>query len=161
MALYGVSFPRHEQRAVASQCDILENREYHFDLIYDDAENLFVGILLFWETNDFIYIEHFCVEPLLRNRNYGQKSLALLQEKGKTIILEIDPVVDEISRKRKGFYERAGFVENVYLHVHPAYHAENEGHGLIVMSFPRALGQAEYDAFDSYLRNTVMGGAQG
>ena len=83
-------------------------------------------------------------------------ALALLRERGRNVILEIDPPADDISRRRKGFYERCGFVENPYPHIHPPYHAENHGHNLVVMSCPRALKAAEYDAFAEYLTNTVM-----
>jgi len=45
--------------------------------------------------------------------------------------------VDEIARRRKGFYERCGYAENPYPHVHPPYHCGNKGHELVVMSAPR------------------------
>ena len=44
-------------------------------------------------------------------------ALALLRER------EIDPPTGDISRRRKGFYERGGFVENPYPHIRPPYHA--------------------------------------
>lgn len=104
-ALYGKSFPRHEQREAASQAAILAHPAYRFNLIYDGDE--FVGLLLCWETDDFIYVEHFCIEPDKRGRRYGSRALELLGAEGKTVILEIDPPVDEISIRRRGFYERA------------------------------------------------------
>ena len=62
--------------------------------------------------------------------------------------------VDSIRRKR--FYERGGFVENPYFHVHPPYRRENSGHTLVIMSFPKTIPQAEYDAFKYYLEHHVM-----
>lgn len=152
--LYRKSFPYHEQRENASQERIWQAEEYHFDLIEDD--DTFVGLLLYWETPHFVYVEHFCVDPGLRNRNYGRKALALLAEKGKTILLEIDPPVDEIASRRKAFYERAGYRENPYRHVHPPYHAGHRGHELVVMSYPRELTAGEYARFQTYLQNEVM-----
>lgn len=157
LELYQISFPFHEQREVFSQAAILNNDDYHFDLIYD--EDVFVGLILYWETLDFIYVEHFCILPEMRNKQYGQKGLLLLQEKQKTIILEIDPPIDEISIRRKGFYERCGFAENPYYHIHPPYHRGNKGHELVVMSNPAAITQSEYDAFREYLQDTIMDGA--
>ena len=87
--------------------------------------------MLNWETADFIYVEHFCISTEKRNHQYGARALALLRERG-------------------------SFVENPYLHIHPPYHAENHGHNLVVLSCPRALKAAEYDAFAEYLTNTVM-----
>lgn len=152
MRLYQNSFPAHELREAASQKEILGNPAYHFDLIYDD--DVFVGEVLYWEIGEMRYIEHFCILPEMRNRQYGQKVLALLQNE--TLLLEIDPPVDEISVRRKGFYERCGLVENPYPHVHPPYHRKNAGHPLVVMSSPRTLTQQEYDTFRRYLNDVIM-----
>lgn len=154
MELYAVSFPLHEQRESGSQRSIMSHPDYHFNLIFDDDK--FVGLMLCWETDDFIYVEHFCIFPELRNNHYGQRTLELLCHKGKTVILEIDPPVDDISERRKGFYERAGFVANPYAHIHPPYHAGNHGHKLIVMSHPQKLSEKGYLLFNKYLSETVM-----
>ncbi len=126
MELYEISFPRHEQREPASQSEILGNPEYHFDIVFD--EDVFVGEILYWNIGDALYVEHFCV----------------------------DPSADEISRQRKGFYERCGFKVNPYPHIHPPYHKENAGHSLVVMSSPRELTPEEYETFRQGLHGTVM-----
>lgn len=153
-ALYGISFPPHEQRETASQRRILSDPAYHFDLIFD--ENTFVGEVLYWETERFIYIEHYCMLPEMRGKGYGKAALDALKLKNKTLILEIDPPVDDISRRRKHFYERCGFKENPYPHVHPPYHKGNHGHDLVILSCPNPITQAEYNAFAAYLNHTVM-----
>lgn len=66
LELYRASFPLHEQREAASQARILGDEAYHFNLIYDG--DIYVGLLLCWETRDFIYVEHFCILPEMRNR---------------------------------------------------------------------------------------------
>ncbi len=152
LQLYGISFPLHEQREKASQTEILENPAYHLDVICDNGE--FVGEILYWDIGGAFYIEHFCVLPAMRNRHYGQKILNAYQSV--PLILEIDPPVDEISIRRKGFYERCGFVENPYAHVHPPYHHGNTGHELVIMSSPEKLKPNEYDRFYRYLQSTVM-----
>ena len=154
LELYQVSFPLHEQRESTSQEAILSNDLYHFDLIYDGDS--FVGLVLYWEQSDYIYIEHFCIQPDLRNRQYGQRTLSLLQEKGKIVILEIDPPIDAISMRRRGFYERCGFGENPYPHIHPPYHKGNTGHELVIMSNPRLILQSEYDSFNCFLKRIIM-----
>ena len=153
--LYKVSFPLHEQREETSQIEILGNAAYHFDAICDDGT--FIGEILYWNIGKFLYIEHFCVSPAMRNKHYGQKILAMLQEK--PLILEIDPPVDEISQRRKNFYERCGFVANPYLHIHPPYHRGNASHNLVVMSSPKVLTPEEYEMFRQALCNTVMDNA--
>ena len=68
MALYGISFPAHEQRETPSQTAILTHPDYHFTAILDGSH--FVGDMLYWETPDFRYIEHFCILPALRGQRY-------------------------------------------------------------------------------------------
>ena len=154
MALYAESFPPHEQRQAASQAAILSDTRYRFELVCDGAE--WVGLLLCWETADFIYVEHFCIFPDKRNHHYGQRALPLLQECGKTVILEIDPPEDAISCRRAGFYGRCGYCTNPYQHVHPPYHAGNSGHRLVVLSYPNALHEAAYQSFCQFLQDVVM-----
>ena len=157
MALYRSIFPYHELREEASQERIMSHPQYHFDCVYDGT--CWAGLILYWETESFIYVEHFCIFPKLRGQKYGQRALEKLNEKGKPVILEIDPPVDEISIRRKGFYERCGFTANPYEHVHPAYHKGYEGHKLVVMSCPGQLTGEQYDAFAAYLGGVVMKGA--
>ena len=152
MNLYKISFPFHEQREELSQTEILANPFYHFDVVCDQGS--FIGEILYWEIGDFLYIEHFCVLPSVRNRHYGQKILATLQNT--PLILEIDPPSDTISHRRKGFYERCGFVENPYSHIHPPYHKGNRGHTLMIMSSPRVLTPEEYGMFSQSLQSMVM-----
>lgn len=155
LELYGISFPLHEQREPLSQEKILCDREYFFSLIYD--EEVFVGLVLYWETESYVYIEHFCISPPLRSKRYGERVLSALKEKNKTLILEIDPPRDPISRRRKFFYERCQFSENLYFHIHPPYHKENEGHELVLMTYPKPIPQEVYDAFREYLGDRIMG----
>lgn len=153
--LYKISFPLHEQREEASQAAILTNSSYHFDTVCDYDK--FIGEILYWDIGEFRYIEHFCVLPSMRNHHYGQKILTALQDT--PLILEIDPPVDEISCRRKGFYERCGFVENRYPHTHPPYHKGNIGHDLVVMSSPKILTPEEYCIFSQKLQSMVMANA--
>lgn len=154
MALYASSFPSHERREVPSQTAILRDPEYHFDLVYDGDS--FVGLMLYWETESYIYIEHFCILPEARNNQYGRKTLAALKAKDKMLILEIDPPVDAISLRRKGFYERCGFVQNRYRHIHPPYHSGACGHELLLMTYPERIMEPQYHEFTQYLCHSVM-----
>lgn len=155
MELYRLSFPPHEQREPRSQGRILGESAYHFDLIWDGPR--FLGLMLYWEAPDFLYVEHFCIDPDARGQGLGEQALALLARKGKTVVLEIDPPVDPLSRRREGFYQRSGYHANGFPHVHPPYHPNTPGHTLVVMSYPRPLSEEGYARFDAYLKGTVMG----
>ena len=163
MALYGISFPAHEQREMPSQTAILTHPDYHFTAILDGGA--FVGDMLYWETPDFRYIEHFCILPALTpnvcavytESDFRRRGIAgaLLQfvcrdthEKGiDTLYLLTD---------HTGFYERCGFTANPYPHVHPAYHKGIRGHDLVLMSRPDGLTDKQCRTFQTYLADVVM-----
>lgn len=152
MDLYKKSFPEHEQRLPASQAEIMGNDAYHFDAICDNGK--FVGEILYWDIGGAYYIEHFCVLPEKRNMHYGQRILDAYADM--PLILEIDPPTDETAQRRKRFYERCGFTENTYKHIHPPYRRENSGHELVVMSSPEPLTPKQYETFRCFLCNVVM-----
>ena len=72
------------------------------------------------------------------------------------VILEIDPPEDEISRRRRGFYERNGFVYNEYDYIHPSYLRPPQPHRLMVMSYPEAISPAEFEAFRTFARGVAV-----
>ena len=59
MDLYKESFPLHEQRLPQSQQAIMSHPQYHFNLIYEG--DIWIGLMLNWETDEYIYVEHFCI----------------------------------------------------------------------------------------------------
>ena len=120
-ALYEEAFPHLERRENAEQARIMQNPAYKYGLITDDNGEL-DGIMLYWETPDFVYLEHFAILPEKRNRGKATAALSLLKERSdKPIILEIDPPCDEISERRYAFYRRNGFVMNPHRHIQAKY----------------------------------------
>ena len=154
LALYRSSLPAHELRLPPDQRDVMGNPLYHFDMCLLDGA--LAGLILYWDFGTYIYVEHFCVKPSLRGHGLGTLILAELARQNKTIILEIDPLVGDASVRRKGFYARCGYVANAFAHVHPPYQAANRGHELIVMSYPHAISQSEFDSFTLDLGEKVM-----
>ncbi len=157
MRLYRMSFPYCEQREPVHQKRLMEHPDYFFDLIYDEDE--WIGVITLWQTDRFVYIEHFCILPEKRNNRYGERALALLNEisDGRKMILEIDPPIDDISKRRRGFYERCGYIENEFLHVQPTYHMGGEDVPLVIMSSPKKLTRAEYGEFYDYMLTVIFG----
>ncbi|WP_297635974.1 GNAT family N-acetyltransferase [uncultured Clostridium sp.] len=154
MELYKTSFPVFEQRTLDKQIEVLENKEYNFAIICDD-ENL-MGILFYWEYDNFRYIEHFAIKKDLRGKSYGSKILKIFCESEKETILEIDPPIDDISIKRLKFYSKLGFKLGEFNHIHPPYRKEYQGHKLKIMSFNENLSKEEYEEFNRYLKEEVM-----
>lgn len=158
-ALYEISFPKNEQRPPGAQAALMSNPLYHFNAIMEDA--VFAGILLHWECSGYTYIEHFAIQPSRRGQDIGSKALKKFCGEHSSVILEIDPPIDETAARRERFYQRLGFKTNGYAHRHPPYREQFPPHELVVMSYPRSVTEAEYQLFQRELRDMVMKDAAG
>lgn len=115
------SFSDDEYRPYDEQLALFEEPEYR--IYYMPA-----GFLAVWEFESFIYIEHFAVDPALRNSGTGSAMLQeLVKQYQKPICLEVELPEDELTRRRIGFYERNGFVFNEYPYI-PATHFQRKIH---------------------------------
>lgn len=80
-------------------------------------------VVVYFEQQEYVFIDYILVSGNTRGKGIGGKVLNLFKEKGKTIILEVEPVslADVDSEKRIRFYERQGFLkmENIgYERIH-------------------------------------------
>lgn len=147
--LYEASFPACERRSERDYAAALGDERLHAESVCDGER--FVGLLFWWQAAEgYAYLEHLAVEPVLRGHNYGARILHDLCSRAGRVVLEIDPPEDEISRRRRGFYERNGFVYNEYDYIHPSYSRPPQPHRLMVMSYPAAIAPAEFEAFRTF-----------
>ncbi len=153
--IYEESFPIYERRNLEIQLLAQKHDDYHFEAILNDEDSI-LGLLLTWQTSDFVFVEHIAILESARGQNIGSKVLEKLKEKSsKAIILEIEPPIDDISCRRKAFYTRLGFEETPYAYMHPGYTKDSIAHELQILSFPK-IDDALYNTFHSYLRKTIM-----
>ncbi|MFI3318152.1 MAG: GNAT family N-acetyltransferase [Rikenellaceae bacterium] len=143
--IYISSFPRNEVRDMGNQILILPKDNYNFIAI--ERDEVVVGIIGYWLFDSYIYVEHLATSERVRGAGVGGVVLDYLKSFQKPILLEIEPPVDDLTTRRKGFYERAGFVINPYLHTHSPYHIDSGRVKMNIMSYPRMFTKAEYDAF--------------
>lgn len=152
-ALYQSAFPTEERRDDPEQERVLKKEDYHFDLIM--ADDSLIGVMLYWETENFVFLEHFTTLPELRGKGYGKEALDLLKKKNKLILLEIEPPVDDTTQRRYNFYKRNGFVMNPYYHIQAKYHLGDEDLELKVLTYPRIMEKEEYLAFYEYMTREI------
>ena len=152
--LYEQSFPRCEQRSERDYAAALCDERLHAESVWDG--DCFVGLVFWWLADEgYVYLEHLAVDPALRGRNYGARILHELCARSGRVWLEIDPPEDEISCRRRKFYERNGFVYNDYDYFHPSYQLPPHPHRLMVMSYPTALTPAEFASFRTFVHGLV------
>ena len=123
--------------------------DYHFDLLLEG--DALLGIVLYWEVGELIFLEHLATLPQRRNQGLGSVALSLLKEQGRTILLEIEPPVDTLTCRRYGFYQRNGFQMNPYHHIQAKYRHGDPDVELKILSYPRRLTEGEYQDFYAYL----------
>lgn len=157
--LYSTAFPIFEQRTEAQQTRAFSHPKYHLSGYKED--NIFIGFISYWNFQEYIYIEHFAIDRQLRGSGYGSQILKdFISRESKIVLLEIDPITDDISRSRLRFYQKCGFYENPYPHIHPPYRDGYKGHELLILSSPQTISPKGYDMFQKDLHKTVMGDKQ-
>ena len=152
-SLYENAFPPIERRDADEQARVMKKDDFHFTLMM--TEEGFAGIALYWETPDFIFLEHLAILPALRGKGYGSAALSLLKQTGKTVILEIEPPIDELTLRRRAFYERNGFQMTHHHHLQTRFRPDDSDLELKVLSYPHAINEAEYRQFYTYLQREV------
>jgi GNAT superfamily N-acetyltransferase len=99
-------FPIEEMKSKDHMETLLKERSdiYH----KDEGSN---HVLMYVELDNFVFIDYLFVAKKTRGQGLGHKLLKKLKQKGKPIILEVEPVnyEDSDSEKRLRFYKREGF----------------------------------------------------
>lgn len=159
--IYQYSFPACEKRRPESQRKALEEQpECSMDIFtHADAPDKVIGFMLHWRFDDSVYLEHFAVSESERNNGAGGRMLDSFIERnaGRRIILDIDMPVDDISKRRMGFYERHGFVANpARRHIHPDLSDPRaEKFELLLLSHGGTLTDDEYRRFRDDFENRI------
>jgi hypothetical protein len=72
-------------------------------------------------------------------------------------VLEVEPPVDEWTRRRIGFYERLGFHLNHFDYVQPPLREGRADLRLQIMSYPGALAEQDFAPCKEILYTEVYG----
>lgn len=153
--LYEMSFPVFEQRTGEQQDKAFLCPEYHLSAYTENG--IFIGFICYWEFKTYIYIEHFAINQTLRGKGHGSLVLSgFIKENSKIVLLEIDPITDDISAARLRFYQKCGFHLNRFAHIHPPYRDNRKGHTLLVLTTEREITENEYGRFYDDLSNQIM-----
>jgi GNAT superfamily N-acetyltransferase len=134
-ALYKASFPPEERRGPAGQERVIENQEYHFEVVTEGED--FIGIILWWGFDELYYLEHLAIRTELQGKGYGTMILKkFISSAKRQILLDVELPAGTLEKRRISFYEQLGFVLNVHEYFQPPM---QEGHGpvrLLLMSYP-------------------------
>lgn len=151
---YAASFPENERRSPSSQRAALRDARYRLDAWLD--EDRFIGFMGWWDFDEFRYIEHVAVAPEARSGGYGGLILTQWRDASeKPVLLEIEEVVDDLTRRRLGFYQRLGFKEVPGVHIQPAYQGDGPAPAMQVLSWPVPITESQRREFVALLHAEV------
>ena len=150
------SFVKEERRDKEDALEALKNDKYSVYLAQKNGMN--VGFVTVWELSGFAFIEHLATCEAHRNKGYGSEVLSLLKKKYSDLVLEAEPPIESIQKRRIAFYERNGFVRNPQKYIQPAYRAGGQGVELVLMSCPKMLDNFENTVREIYYNVYDNGG---
>lgn len=113
------SFPMEEFRGYEEQQNLLFRSNYFLKTEVQNGE--VVGFCAYYIFNDFFYIEHLACTSQARGLGIGTRLVkeVILEAKQYPVILEVEPPVNAITRRRIEFYKRLGFILNEMPHYQP------------------------------------------
>ena len=154
-SIYNESFPLNERRTSEQQTATFNKPGYEVDIYLSGTD--VIGFIASWEAKEFIFIEHFAVAREIRSKGMGSSILSpFILSKTKPVILEIDPPVDELTRRRLRFYSSLGFLINYYPHIQPSYRSGELPILLALLSWPDLISEEHYHQFSRFQKNIVM-----
>jgi len=146
--LYLESFPLEERRTLDEQIKLLDEKDYRM-LCYIDNDIL-LSIVFYWKISSYTYLEHFAVNSNLRGKSYGSKILENFIKDNKNIVLEIEEISDDISKKRLKFYKKFEFQLNEHKHYQVPFRKGEKELKLLLMTHKKVLKKDEYK--DLYMK---------
>ncbi|RNC65504.1 GNAT family N-acetyltransferase [Proteiniphilum sp. X52] len=152
--LYEESFPLAERRKKEDHLRAYADDRF-FPLSAWEGEEL-IGLIFFWEWDSYRYLEYLAVNPELRGQSFGSRMLKYLRDSQHTIILEIDPLSNELSVRRLQFYERAGYTLTPYRFTHLPYRLEAEPQELLILSYPNMITKEQHNDFVGFVNEEVI-----
>ncbi len=152
--LYEESFPKAERRKKADHLRAVTDERFYPLSAWEGRE--LVGLMFFWEWDRFRYLEHLAINPGLRGQGYGSRMLRDLRDSEHTVILEIDPLINELSVRRLQFYEQAGYTLTPYRFVHLPYRLDAKAQELLILSYPTMITKEQHNNFTRFLNEEVI-----
>ncbi len=156
LTLYHASFPAAERRPDDKLIAMMRSGHSDMTVSAIKMDNELIGLLVFWEFDDFIYIEHFATLHHLRGMGLGAKTLDLIKSRhDKPLVLEIEmPESSPIAARRLEFYRRNGFRPQWDFHyIQPPYSPELPSMRLLLM----ATGDVDTQHVSDTLHRSVYG----
>ncbi len=152
--IYETSFPEDERREWTQLLELLDNKQFSLNEIYDQQK--YLGFISIWNLIEFNFVEHFAIRATEQGKGYGTQTMEhVLSINSKPIILEIEEPFTETTRKRMEFYERLDFTVNDFSYFQPHYSIEKCSVKLLLMSYPSKIYPEDFEKIRDRIHDCV------
>lgn len=157
LAFYEQSFPVDERRRIAKMLELIENEpRFHAHALFNDGE--LIGFFNYWDLDEFLYVEHFAIDPMKRGKNLGSEVLkSFVEQAGKPVILEVERPEDPIKERRIAFYQRHGFKLSQKPYMQPAYEEGQRSVPMYLMEYGGNLLENNFGLVKHKIYSVVYG----
>ncbi|MGS0748230.1 GNAT family N-acetyltransferase [Halpernia sp. GG3] len=130
---YCNTFPENERRSEAQFEHLFQQKKVKLFSILNVSD--FIGYLIIWQLDDFIFLEHFEIFKEFRNQQFGAKVLKRVTEVNPHVILETEPeLLNDDSKRRIKFYDQNGFHQISDSYIQPSYGEGKESLKLLLFA---------------------------
>lgn len=132
-----------------------EVKEYHYlkglftsgvaNAITLKDNNRIIGILSYFDLQDFVFVDYFAILEEYQGQRLGQKMLSYFKEYSKVpFVLEVEHPTDAQSIRRIAFYKREALCLNDYDYVVPEMVGLSKELHFLLMSYPSNIEENNY-----------------
>jgi ribosomal protein S18 acetylase RimI-like enzyme len=151
--LYENTFPQYERRTWDALLKLLAEPKMSLNTIISDQQ--FIGFVIYWKLEEWLYIEHFAIIPGMRGQQLGTGVIQLLlAEAGGKLILETEPAITGEAIRRIEFYQKLGLEVINHPYNQPAYRSEEKPFPMLLMT-SLYLGQQECERVTGLIKQEV------
>lgn len=142
--LYQSAFPAEERRDVAQLNKLIEtNKNMYLNAI--ECDGVLAGMFIYWQLENFHYLEHLVVFNELRNKKIGQQVLEWASDTLSGLrLLEVEPADNEMATRRINYYQRNGYTILTKDYTQPSYEVLEDACSLWIMGNEMPAMLTEY-----------------
>ena len=152
--IYENSFPYFERRKRQEHLRAMQDEKFYCNGYIKNK--ILVAILFSWKMDEYSYIEHFAINKEYRNQNLGSNILSNFCKENDNVLLEIEPPVDEVTKRRLKFYEKHNFKFNDFFIMHPSLIKPKVPHKLNILTYNKFLKSSDIELFINFFKNTIL-----
>ena len=152
--IYEDAFPVYERRNWSQLTELLANRLFILNEIYFGDQ--LIGLISFWNLDEFIFVEHFAIHESERSKGFGTQVInQLLHETTVPVILEVEMPHSEAARRRIKFYKHLKFKICSGIYFQPPYSTGQTNVEMLLMSYPEKAHPDTFSTVKSKIHQTV------